>query len=98
MAKKEVRVLRSITMALDVVLPTAPLRRQCRTPNRFHRAVGSKVSGSNSPPRSPVRRARLKARQAHNLKVVGSNPTPATKKIQIKQVLAPGLPGFFMPR
>jgi hypothetical protein len=31
------------------------------------------------------------ARQAHNLKVVGSNPTPATKKpIQINNLIQPG--------
>ena len=33
------------------------------------------------------------ARQAHNLKVVGSNPTPATNK----KPLSPGLGGFFVP-
>ena len=33
----------------------------------------------------------------HNLKVVGSNPTPATKISPADQALAPGVPGFFMP-
>jgi integrase len=34
------------------------------------------------------------ASQAHNLKVGGSNPPPATKKSPADQVLAPGVPGF----
>src|SRR5947209_7852765 len=34
------------------------------------------------------------ARQAHNLKVAGSNPAPATKISPVNQVLKPGLPGF----
>ena len=38
------------------------------------------------------------ARQAHNLKVVGSNPTPATKKSPANQPLRARLPGFFLPR
>ena len=36
------------------------------------------------------------ARQAHNLKVVGSNPTPATKISPVDQAFAPDVPGFFM--
>ena len=36
------------------------------------------------------------ARQAHNLKVIGSNPIPATKLSPVSQALGPYLPGFFM--
>jgi len=32
--------------------------------------------------------------EAHNLKVVGSNPTPATKSSPVDQALKPRLPGF----
>ena len=34
------------------------------------------------------------ARQAHNLKVIGSNPIPATKISPVDQVVTPGVPGF----
>jgi hypothetical protein len=34
------------------------------------------------------------ARQAHNLKVVGSNPTPATKLSPVDQAFTLRLPGF----
>jgi hypothetical protein len=37
------------------------------------------------------------ARQAHNLKVVGSNPTPATKLSPLDQVLALAPAGFLIP-
>jgi hypothetical protein len=37
------------------------------------------------------------ARQAHNLKVVGSNPTPATKLSPVDQVVMPGFLGFSLP-
>jgi hypothetical protein len=36
------------------------------------------------------------ARQAHNLKVIGSNPIPATKIDPVDQALTPRLPGFFV--
>jgi hypothetical protein len=36
------------------------------------------------------------ARQAHNLKVTGSNPVPATKIDPVDQALRPHLPGFFV--
>src|ERR1044071_1199388 len=36
------------------------------------------------------------ARQAHNLKVGGSNPPPATKKSPVDQALASRSPGFFI--
>src|SRR6202035_2060840 len=36
------------------------------------------------------------ARQAHNLKVVGSNPTPATNFRPVDQAVTPGSPGFYM--
>src|SRR5665213_186351 len=36
------------------------------------------------------------ARQAHNLKVTGSNPVPATRQDPVDQALNPGLPGFFV--
>src|SRR5580704_10678747 len=37
------------------------------------------------------------ARQAHNLKVIGSNPIPATKLSPPDQVLGLALAGFFIP-
>src|ERR1700722_7190257 len=36
------------------------------------------------------------ARQAHNLKVIGSNPIPATKLDPVDQASRPRLPGFFV--
>src|SRR6201999_2258099 len=36
------------------------------------------------------------ARQAHNLKVIGSNPIPATKNNPVDQAPTPRLPGFFV--
>ena len=36
------------------------------------------------------------ARQAHNLKVIGSNPIPATKFLEQYQVDSPPLAGFFI--
>ena len=36
------------------------------------------------------------ARQAHNLKVIGSNPIPATKLGPLDQSVTSGLTGFFM--
>jgi hypothetical protein len=36
------------------------------------------------------------ARQAHNLKVVGSNPTPATSSSPADQAVTPAVPGFFI--
>src|ERR1700687_5444001 len=38
----------------------------------------------------------LDARQAHNLKVIGSNPIPATKINPVDQAVTPRLPVFFM--
>ncbi len=38
------------------------------------------------------------ARQAHNLKVTGSNPVPATKLSPLDQSASSGLTGFFMAR
>jgi hypothetical protein len=39
---------------------------------------------------------RANVRRAHNLKVVGSNPTPATSLSQVDQALVPDVPGFFI--
>ena len=52
---------------------------------------------SREPPtfsKCPMRGSVLGARQAHNLKVVGSNPTPATKFLESNQSDGPPLAGF----
>ena len=91
-------------------IPQDPADGRCRSagpdpdfpPPRPGRDGRSIVSGSTGPT-GPRRSQRLTAgwsspvaRQAHNLKVAGSNPAPATKKSPVDQGLNLALPGFFM--